>query len=247
MAASPEHTYQVLTKRSARMRSLVGRGKFGTDGFADMVDEAMAEFTHASLDIWPLLNVWLGVSAENQEGADRRIPDLLITPAAVRWVSAEPLLGPVDLDQPQCDAHGRDFISDDGQWCTECSADGFSGELSFGHWLDPLNGGIQWVVTGGESGPGARPMHLDWARSVRDQCATAGVPFLFKQWGAWTPVPTGESRVADVWVRPDGSAVGMLSARAEDVPLGSVLMRQVGKKAAGRHLDGRVHDGYPAT
>jgi protein gp37 len=102
---------------------------------------------------WPLPNVWAGVSVEDQSTADERIPLLLQTPAAVRWVSAEPLLGPVDL---------RDF--DDGLWRRSDAC-------------------LDWVVVGGESGPSARPIHPDWARSLRDQCAEAGVPFLFKQWG----------------------------------------------------------------
>jgi protein gp37 len=168
MATTPEHTFQVLTKRAPRMASLVGRGTFGAEGFADMVEEAMAEFSHAGLDVWPLPNVWLGVSVEDQEQADARIPRLLETPAAVRWLSCEPLLGPMDLskwlgpvDWPSCwEQHSLTL-----------------NRVQRMH--QP-----QWIVVGGESGPGARPMHPDWARTLRDQCVEAGVPYFFKQAGA---------------------------------------------------------------
>src|SRR5205085_11375271 len=99
--------------------------------------------------VWPLRNVWAGVSAEDQQRWDQRTDDLRKTPAAIRFVSAEPLLG---------------LIRDD-----------------FG--LD----GLHWLIVGGESGPGSRPIHPDWARSLRDQCAAAGVLFFFKQWGGYRP------------------------------------------------------------
>lgn len=103
-------------------------------------------------------NVWLGTSVENQEAADERIPHLLNVPASVRFLSCEPLLGPVDLRR--CLGGDREAREVQNGW----------------H-------GIQWVIVGGESGPGARPMHPDWVRSIRDQCAAAGVPFFFKQHG----------------------------------------------------------------
>lgn len=106
---------------------------------------------------WP--NVWLGTTVEDQQRADERIPKLLAVPAAVRFLSVEPLLGPVDLR--------------------------FHLGIAENH--DDLRGGIGWVIVGGESGPGARPMHPAWARSIRDQCRAAGVAFFFKQQGAWTP------------------------------------------------------------
>lgn len=124
------HTFQVLTKRPARMRL------------------HQAHFA-------PLPNVWLGVSAENQERADERIPDLLATPAAVRFVSAEPLLGPIRLDQPL----------------------NFDGAL----WDAMARGALGWVIVGGESGPGARPCDVSWIRSLVQQCAAAGVPCFVKQ------------------------------------------------------------------
>lgn len=117
-----------------------------------------------------LPNVWVGVSAENQLWASRRIPALLATPAAVRWVSAEPLLGPIDLAAA---------TRDQRQSCHACEF-GMKGDCNT-HRVERLD----WVVVGGESGPGARPMAPNWARSIRQQCEAADVPFLFKQWGAF--------------------------------------------------------------
>ncbi|HIP71613.1 MAG TPA: phage Gp37/Gp68 family protein [Anaerolineae bacterium] len=103
-------------------------------------------------------NVWIGISAENQEMYEKRVEHLVKIPAVVRFVSAEPLLGRIDMDLS-------------GKW----------------YGRDSLNEMVNWVIVGGESGPNARPMHPDWVRSIRDQCQEAGVPFLFKQWGRWAP------------------------------------------------------------
>lgn len=166
---SPQHTFQVLTKRHGRMRSLVPR-----------IEANLRQREHdlALVDCpfplaWPLPNVWLGVSVENQEWADIRVPALLDTPAAVRWLSCEPLLGPVELP----------FASE----VNACTC--YGGHTVYGHepgcGLEPgpAWGNLHWVVVGGESGPGARPMHPDWVRSLRDQCVDARVPFFFKQAG----------------------------------------------------------------
>lgn len=170
MALAPQHTFQVLTKRHARMRSLLN-----TDTFRQAVlVEAHRAKWGAAADLaswaWPLRNMWLGVSTENQQWADIRIPALLDTPAAVRWISAEPLLGPIDLSAW---IYGRVWPS------TARGSGGYGGSTIT---VDPSL--LNWVVVGGESGPGARPMHPSWARSLRDQCAAAEVPLLLKQWGA---------------------------------------------------------------
>jgi len=149
-------------------------------------------------------NVWLGVSVENQEQADKRIPILLKTPAAVRFLSMEPLLGPVDL-------HLR--------IPADTSQPKISGILS----------GIHWVIVGGESGHGARPMHPDWVRSIRDQCQAAGVPFFFKQWGEWI-----HAHPAELHLSP-----------APLVDWEGLKMQRVGKRAAGRLLDGREWSEIP--
>lgn len=192
MGAAKLHTFQVLTKRAKRMREwfewMLGAG--GPD-LCDLTCAALdksgfergcgSAFDH--LEEWPLKNVWMGTSVENQEAADKRIPELLATPAAVRFLSMEPLISEVDLDLPRCDSceevtpivdveggHGTTI-----PWCAEHDREG-----SYGHWLH-LDGGLDWVIAGCESGPGARPCDVSWLRSIRDQCASAGVPFFLKQ------------------------------------------------------------------
>ncbi len=205
MEMAKQHTFLILTKRPERMFDF------------------MVGLSGAGASAPPLSNVWLGVSVENQPTADERIPILLRTPAAVRWVSAEPLLGPVDFRElgPVDDFHIDAFDTPD----PSCS--------------------LHWVVAGGESGTGARPMHPNWAKSIRDQCQEAGVPFLFKQWGAWHP--SIEPRGTD-WVilEEDGTThnpkdIGMIDAQRH------ASMCRVGKKAAGRELDGRAWDQYPGV
>jgi protein gp37 len=224
MALAPQHTFQVLTKRADRMREYMDKA---CGRLADAVmrlrkergcTSAIAPLPHIRLGAqwWPLPNVWLGVSVEDQQRADERIPDLLATPAAVRWISAEPLLGPVDLtmldatvgEKDQAESSGLIFLDalTGVHRDAEDSIEGIYGNP------DPK---IDWVITGGESGPNARPMHPDWARSLRDQCAAAGVPFFFKQWGEWGP-DTGPH------------------------------VYRLGKKQAGRLLDGREWSEFPA-
>lgn len=171
MAMAPQHTFQILTKRHARMRSLLSNEGFYDEVLARLSIVNYPEMSHTQ---WPLPNVWLGVSAENQQWADIRIPALLQTPAAVRWVSAEPLLGPVQMDNWLC-MYPED---DDGA---------------------QYPGDLNWLVVGGESGRGARPMHGDWARSLRDQCVEHDVPFLFKQWGGRTPKAGGRELDGRTW------------------------------------------------
>ena len=160
MAMSRRHTFQVLTKRHARMRSLLSSESFWREvrlsvtRDLDRIVEAVALVTN------PLPNVWLGVSAEDQHWADIRIPALLDTPAAVRFVSAEPLLGPIDLALDDCD-HIRYDHYEVGCWRA-----------------------LDWVIVGGESGRGARLMDLDWVRDLRDDCSAASIAFFYKQQGS---------------------------------------------------------------
>jgi protein gp37 len=210
---SPKHTFQVLTKRHGRMRSLLPR-----------IEEPLRrrERDLALVDCptpltWPLPNVWLGVSVEDQKWADIRVPALLDTPAAVRWLSCEPLLGPVDLT-----------------WCAGVNA-------LEQDWTGGPGGGsgaphpfVDWVVVGGESGRGARPMHPDWARGIRDACIAASVPYFFKQWGNWVAPDH----------MPEDTFMSWDLAHGTDAIDRSAPWR-VGKKAAGRLLDGRTWDEYP--
>ena len=171
MAATPRHTYQLLTKRHGRMRALLNN----PDWRETIRDHALRYGVDLGVDgAWPLPNLHLGVSVEDQKAADLRIPALLATPAGVRWISAEPLLGPVDLlgtaEQP-----GPAVV----RTCFEIRTDYGTGiEYDVDDQL-----GLDWVVAGGESGRGARPMDLHWARDLRDQCAVGGIPFFFKQLG----------------------------------------------------------------
>lgn len=221
MARAHQHVFQVLTKRPERMRRLLSGYEF---------QDAVTDNAHECADWpWPLANVWLGVSVEDQATADERIPPLLQTPAAVRWISAEPLLGPVDLERPR---PGPDL--DQGHGAKICQP-----------WL--IQSGIDWVVVGGESGPNARPMHPEWARSLRDQCAGAGIPFMFKQWGAYAPGEHGHQVPMRNWREiPYGSTdARRVRLFGDEAAEAHQLMAKVGKKAAGRLLDRIEHNGYP--
>lgn len=199
IADTPKLDWLLLTKRIGNART--------------MMADALHLESSANLDgrIWPLPNVWLGATVVNQEEADRDIPKLLAVPAAKRFLSIEPMLGPMLLPFERLREWNRIALLNQQEHAVSR---------------------IDWVIVGGESGPGARPMSPDWARNIRDQCEEAGVPFLFKQWGDWVPmlgqvegVPVrGKATTSDGWV-----------------------MGIAGKKAAGRLLDGRTHDGFPAT
>lgn len=218
MALTPQHTHQVLTKRSARQRAYLN----GSDRQTRWIEVAKAFGAAGRLPAGvkfqiaePLPNVWLGVSVEDQAAADQRVPQLLDTPAAVRFLSCEPLLGPVSLLR----------------WLPieSCAP-------------SKIGIGLDWVICGGESGRRARPMHPDWARDLRGQCQGAGVPFFFKQWGAWSPEWPGElpSRDKAVLVTTAGlQEPGLIKG---DYP--TVVVRRPGK-TAGNRLDGYQHLEFP--
>ncbi len=166
-------------------------------------------------------NVWFGTTAEDEQNADTRVPWLLQIPARIRFLSCEPLLGAIDLR----------YLQPDGLVEVDC--------LAGTHGIIRPHGGrnpkVDWVIVGGESGPGARPMDPAWARSLRDQCLAAGVAFHFKQWGAWAPMERPEDPLF-----PDG-------VHRDNVRLPSgTHMRLEGKKGAGRLLGGRTWDEFPA-
>lgn len=211
-------------------------------------------------DGWP--NVWLGTTVENQTEADRRIPHLLAVPAVVRFLSCEPLLGPVNLNAIKAPRYPDEPPDDlDIDWRFDSlltgdtyffdGEDGQPGDCGDGPYRDNK---IDGVICGGESGPNARPMHPDWARALRDQCVAAGVPFLFKQWGEWQngSAPSHRSHL-DATVFNDGKILTdltMEAALAEEAAHGwhsrkPTMMARVGKKAAGRLLDGRTWDQSP--
>lgn len=224
MLATPQHTYQVLTKRPERMAEVV----------AQLVEEGWQQALPKAF------NIWLGTSVENQEQADARIPWLLKTPAHVRFLSCEPLLGAVDLSA----------------WMVA------SGQYEKAEWMLAKYGSSQpldWVIVGGESGPGARPMHPDWARSLRDQCQAGGVSYFFKQWGEFVPA-NGDARNSQ-GIRycggddPNGrDLIGLPDGTITDIEwnggpgphlTGGVQLLRLGKHAAGRLLDSREWNEFP--
>ncbi|WP_256846865.1 phage Gp37/Gp68 family protein [Paenibacillus sp. Pae108] len=230
MAEANWHTFQLLTKRPERMKKVIEQLCWRFEGLV----------FNGTKVTWPLPNVWLGVSVENQKAADERISLLLQTPAAVRFLSCEPLLGPVDLNAvPRPD--NAYFMQRGERGCITDPNE--PDDYVYWHKRDLIN----WVIVGGESGPGARPMHPDWVRSLRDQCQAAGVPFFFKQWGEWMPVPDGTPLPRNIdnagWFTAEGVAPHEMGA----VYNGEEMLHRVGKKAAGRLLDGRTWDEFPET
>ncbi|OWK27551.1 DUF5131 family protein [Sphingomonas dokdonensis] len=284
------HRFQVLTKRSGNMRRYVSAlaeraqhiavraSQLNADAYRSM--PAIVEL----LERGPLPNVMLGVSTEDQRRADERIPDLLATPAAMRWISAEPLLGPIDLEHVAAPVGDGEDEFEDNDWKLNALLAGSCYEFKSedGYWYSgdgPEHRALDWVVVGGESGRGARPMHPAWARSLRDQCASAGVPFLFKQWGEWAPVcaidetvitdeqlyhprlahnqPEGprKCKVAQCVLHASGDGFDMDEWSRLQVPPGTLVyaagagamqMMAIGKRRAGRLLDGVQHDGAPS-
>jgi protein gp37 len=189
---------------------------------------------------WP--HVWIGATIVNQAEADRDIRKLLDVPARVRFLSMEPLLEPVDLTRIPVSGSGHH------EFDPIITANVLKRAESY-----PALPQVDWVIVGGESGPGARPMHPDWARSLRDQCEAAGVPFLFKQWGEWasvgtSPVHPESTRIPGNLCRVtlDGVTADHYVAISTDGGRKRYEIRRVGKKAAGRLLDGRTWDGFPA-
>ncbi len=262
MALCPQHTFQVLTKRAERMRDyFLKRQYLDVHPLEDRelaIDRAMNEIAPAhwhrrelqdySEEGLPLPNVWLGVSAERQQEADERIPLLLDTPAAVRFVSLEPLLGPIDLSKRVGSVHHH---PDNDLSKPETRAAINEVIRATRKTLGPS---LDWVIVGGESGRNARPMHPDWARSLRDQCRAAAVPFFFKQWGEWYPLLDRDLDDPD-WRRPYATTYGDRGKRTWLNLAGGRgfhgqrfhVMQLTGKKYAGRHLDGREWNEFPAA
>lgn len=231
---TPNLDWLLLTKRIGNVKAMLSEIALDEEAYFPLLGEM------------PLPNVWIGATIVNQEEADRDIPKLLAIPARVRFLSMEPLLGTVNL-----------------------------APYLYGIHLDNGEKPVNWVIVGGESGPGARPTHPDWATSLRDQCNAAGVPFLFKQWGEWRPISQmSESEDRALWrsrviakphedqtnlddiygrvcttesavIHLDGSVHNLLEPNA--FPPGAMTMYRVGKKAAGRLLDGRTWDEFPQT
>lgn len=247
--SNTHHAFILLTKRPERMKEF---------------------FTH-----WKpyreIKNVWLGVTVCNQAEADKKIPLLLDTPAAKRFVSVEPMLGPVDLSlytgnifcchdcghrelvcSSGCPSCGRVYApsEDASSWvyCEDCKTSFLNNEICVcsecGGKTSSPSASLDWVICGGETGPKARPMHPDWVRGLRDQCEAAGVPFFFKGWGEWTPAfyQSGGFQVNSDADIPHGYAA-MYHVFPETPEF---RMYKVGKRRSGRLLDGREWNEVPA-
>lgn len=227
------HTFLVLTKRPGR------RMEYLRKRYANRP---------------PAPNIWEGTSCGLQETADEFIPLLLQTPAAVRWISAEPLLGGLDIVRYMghrmyrcsCGFHDTEseltFMGGDVYYCRECEE------------KCSIFPAINWLVAGGESGPNARPMHPDWARSLRDQCKAAGVPYFFKQWGEWAH--GSDCHKEQLCVYADGRSCEFTQeailaeerrSGIEHRLSGGTVMAKLGKKTAGRKLSGVEHNEYPVV
>ncbi|HYF16322.1 MAG TPA: phage Gp37/Gp68 family protein [Ramlibacter sp.] len=259
MTCAGWHTFQVLTKRAARMREVLTSREFN-QAWRDECGRLSMEHKNAHAPhipgddgYEPRRNIQLGVSVEDQPNADERIPHLLATPAAVRFVSVEPMLGRIRLDAitnrapPPQPGQVRDI----DPWDEHNALSGVGvSKMGFERTGGPK---LDWVIAGGESGPGARPVHPLWIKSLRDQCEAARVPFFFKQWGEWGPseqvalAAPGRAFEADAmrYANLDGtfSPVGIGHPRKPGCP---TLIR-AGKKVTGRLLDGRLHDEFPGA
>ncbi|MBG0865454.1 phage Gp37/Gp68 family protein [Burkholderia sp. 9779_493] len=225
-----------LIKRTPNLDWLLLTKRIGNA--QEMIQASVECLMDADRD-WPWPNVWLGATIVNQAEADRDIEKLLMTPARRRFLSMEPLLGPVDL-RAWFDPTGVCCMRE-MQSCEDCPADA---PWIHGPTTEYAEDGtgysspkIDWVIVGGESGTGARPMHPEWARDLRDQCAAYGVPFLFKQWGEWLPVEPNGAAINGCGVTPVREPAFRSAANHH--------FTKVGKRAAGRHLDGRTHDEFP--
>ncbi len=243
MALADRHTFQVLTKRSARMREyLIDHSQARADGRGNAL-LALGYSGPMEAFMWPLPNVHLGVSVEDVERS-ARVLDLLETPAAVRWVSYEPALEYVDF-RSLCTGHYFvDALA--GLKYHDAPEDGPPGATAPCARLDQ-------VVMGGESGRDARPMHPKWPRWTARACAETGTPFFFKQWGAWREAgpddefDTSRGRAGSppaLIVDPFDATVHCFLPDRPNPDLR--VMLQVGKKAAGRLLDGVEHNGRPS-
>ena len=213
----PAMDFLLLTKRPENFKNRLNQ--FSASAFSRDLAWICAKW----FDAHPPANVWVGATIENQAMADKRIPELLKIPAQVRFLSVEPMLGTLDLSHVYMIGGG-----------SAISVNPLTGARNNGTSMCILTGGprhynkIDWVICGGESGPKARPMHPDWARSLRDQCEAAGVPFFFKQWGEWCECAQYPKKPVPLCPFHYG-----------------VTVHRVGTKAAGDLLDGVQHREFP--
>lgn len=233
MALSPQHTFMLLTKRAERMAEYIAKGPNKLSSWSAVTGSVEVTPT------WPLPNVWLGTTIWDQASADRAVPILLSTPAAKRWVSVEPMLGPVNLAAYMTTSA---IHQDEIGLADRKGEPVYFGKMLFDYspWMD----GLDWVICGGETGAHARPMHPAWPRALRDQCQAAGVPFWFKQWGEWEPRDHGRKlldHVPQIRLTDTGENGGILGASGKN----DCWMQRSGTRRAGRVLDGRTWEEVP--
>jgi protein gp37 len=216
MGKASQHTFQILTKRPERMLAF----------YKWACENAGLDFDSIKPDQAFTSNIWVGTSCEDQKTADERIPFLIKVPAEVRFLSCEPLLGPINLreiDKTKLVGRGRPLC-----WIDALDAHPIS---------SPTKPFINWVIAGGESGPKARPVHPDWIRSLRDQCKAANVPFFFKQWGEWID---NQNMPTEVWK-------GSYKQHLFGSGYFTTEVWKVGKSKTGNLLDAVQHFEFPKT
>ncbi|WP_347990040.1 DUF5131 family protein [Methylomonas sp. AM2-LC] len=223
IADTPQHQFLIKTIFPERMRAVLRDDVF----FEAVLSQAKSAY---GLDLcfkdWPLKNVWIGVEINDQKTAQERIPLLMQTPAAIRWVSVQPLLGPLDLRR----------IDGGYPWIGGNRGDG-----------GKFNGIIDWVVVSGEHGEDAKPMHPDWAFSLRDQCEEAVIPLNFESWGEWCSAGGdgfGTHPGQFAWINSQGE---FLDSPPQDEDADCITVKRVGKDVTGRILGGRVYNEYPVS
>jgi len=235
IALCPQHTFQILTKRPKRMAEYFADKNIKTKIFyaSDFLSET-CDYSEYSRNLiktlkesWPLPNLWLGVTAENQHRADERIPILLRIPAAKQFVSLEPMLGEIDIES---------YLSGKPSLVQAIN-------------LEPQDNlyfpKLDWVIVGGETGHGARPMHPKWVKSILNQCNSAGVAFFFKSWGEWAahnkPPIRGTYNGGGIFLKPDG----VCGCQGDWWDGHAAAMNKVGKKNSGYLIDGREYREFP--
>ena len=240
MAIAKHHTFQILTKRPQRMLewfeykdpAWANPGMQGDERIRFQTYHTYGQQITSDQWQWPLPNVWIGVSVEDQKRADLRIPLLIKTPAAVRFLSCEPLLEQIDLKLT------NRIRTNDEMQLHESTAS--RSQL------------IDWIIVGGESGAEARPMHPNWVRNIRDQCKDQNVPFFFKQWGQWKEIKSDDYHHYNFTGYFDWNGDFQKVGKCIFLPKFGLMpndcrlpMAKVLKKDAGRELDGVIHNALP--
>ena len=242
MLLAPRHRFLLLTKRPSMAWVYLTAPDIAQRVYCAAAEIAGEFYTGPpqKSQFWPLPHVGLGITAENQAMADERIPWLRKSPAALRFVSAEPLLGPLDLTAHLCPLDSHTIARIDPY------NPGAPGRPNHRPYLLP--GGIDWIIAGGETGPGARPTHPDWFRALHNQAVTRAIPFLFKRWGEWVPQPYRDwtRREYRLLYPPEAPLIASDDARPDHLPTAMFRQgRQARRCGEDRMLYGLRYDQFP--